>query len=321
MKKYKFLNLIRNLCLLAAPIVLMYLMKNGEVKVEKSSETSIWIILFLLSTYGIFRTIREFKRDDMIEVVNSMSEEDYIKIRELKKKNGDYLKRRVYIILIISLLSIPLVILFLLKIHMYWLILFVPLVFAGILLWNVIRYSQKTAVWYYDLDEFLYYRYQLVECLNKKQKLSELLDEIKEQKRLLKQRKELKQMEKKLLQPEEIEIRKITSEIEELKKYNEYTKRLPDGSELRFSYTILKYGRRKNISYNVKSTVYVNREKIKPEEQIKEIIDKHEHLNVFVDDTGVIETQFKYNHTKINYELLINWVSYSYEVGCQCLKN
>lgn len=316
----KILNLIKNICFLIALIAIMYFIKKGEIKVEESSEMIIWIVLILLLVYMPIKIVKDFKRDNAIGKVNGITKKEQDKIKELSKKNEDYTKLRIYIILTITFLCIPVAMFFTLKMQIYWLTPFVSLFFAGIAVWRIISYSEKTAAWYYNLDEFLYEKYQLVECLNKKQKMLEFSNEIEEQKRLLKQRKELKQMEKALVQPEEKKIREINIRREELKNYNEYTKILPDGSELRFAFTILRFGGRKNITYNIKSTLYTNSENIKSEEERENIIKKNDHMKILIDDSGVIQTQFASTFHKINYELLINWVTHSYEICCQLLK-
>lgn len=172
--------------------------------------------------------------------------------------------------------------------------------------------------WYYNFDEFLYYKYQLSEGINKKEELAKMQEEIDKQKKLLQQRRELNQIESRLFQDEELAMRRIYSEIEDLKHYNEYKKNLPDGSELRFTFSMLTT--RKKKIYNIKSTLYVDRENLKSAEQIKEIINKHADLKIMIKDSGVIETEFVSSLIDANYERLIDWVSYSYEVCCKFLK-
>lgn len=316
MKKNKIKNLIINIGGVIASIILMYRIKTGEVSVEKSNETLMWIILILVLFYAISRIIKDFKRDSDIESLNSMTKEELIKIKNLKKKNKNTELNKLYFYLIITFLITILctLLVFVSNIYGFLFILFFILIMSPIAFVSILNNYNKKDIWYYDFDEFLYYRYKLEGCSNKKEELIRLKGKIEEQKRLLNQRKKSKQLENKLLQVEELEIRRINAKIEQIKNYNEYKKRLPDGSELTFGYEILKFGSRKNRLYNIKSTLSVNKEKLKSAEQRCKIIENHKHLKIMIDDSGVIETEFFHNYRDMNYELLIDLVCYSYEV-------
>ena len=177
-----------------AAFSIMYLIKVGLITVEKSDENLIWMFLILLPVLSILIiTLRVMKYSD-IERVVKITEEEKKKLKEIKRKYKNralnkFTFQLISIVVLLIVLSIWLdTVPFLLTIF----------IFCVALVRSVLKYANDD-IWYYNIDEFLYLKYNLEECLNKKDKINELKQEISLLKEQLKQRKKNRENGKKVI--------------------------------------------------------------------------------------------------------------------------
>ena len=295
--------------------IMIFMIDKGAIKVENESKYAIWAIIIGLPILSIFSSIKTNKRINDMKKIANITKEQQRKLKETKRKYRNKKLHKFMFCFIISMLGLTIIVPYAsMHINNIFILLVVIFMPAIVIVMTLIRYVNEDD-WYYNLDEFLFLKYQLIESANKKEKIKELKKRINDLKEELRQKRKTKQLEKTLVQPEEKQIRDINMQLNEVKRMNEYTKTLDDGTEIKFVFEIVlaRISQKSRYYYNVECSLLNEKIKLVSKNELNKILDNYQHLHINVSETGKIETKFIRTISKPTYDLLALMICYSYE--------
>lgn len=275
----------------------------------------IFIIILLLIHASVKLSFRKrfelLKRSVDIKKVAQISNEEY---KKLKKKNkndiGHKAAKTLITIIFISTILLPILsILNLINITSVTIIILAITCGVSIVTIALLDYYKNSG--YYNLDEYLFERYQLIECLDKKEELKKMKDQIKSLK--LK-----KKNSKKFIPDEDFSIRDLGIQISKLKNKNGYKDF--NGNYFEFKIIPPKLYRKRNLyTYKITCKFILDKDQIKFKEDLDKIIKKYKHLHISY-TSKELEIEFVTPFYWMNYKVLANAVTYSYQACKEFLK-
>ena len=310
--------------------IMIFMIDKGAIKVENESKYAVWAVIIGLPILSIFSSIKTSKRINDMKKIANITKEQQRKLKETKRKYRNKKLHKFMFCFIISMLGLTIIVPYAsMHINNIFILLVVIFMPAIVIVMTLIKYVNEDD-WYYNLDEFLFLKYQLIESANKKEKIKASMEKINDLKEELRQKRKMKQLEKTLLQPEEKQIRDINIQLNEIKKVNEYTKTLNDGAKIDFIFKITsrkirpkQYTSRsvKNRwEYNVECSLMDEKIKLISKNEQRSFLEKYKHLHINVVGNGKVETKFVKTISKPTYDLLALMVCYSYEACMEFAK-
>ncbi len=250
------------------------------------------------------------KRYKDIKEITQISDEEY---KKLKEKNKKETRVKVFLgvfgIIFISLISFIINLITINNVLSIIIAVILPIA-CGVGIATVVISDYYKSIWYYNLDEYLFERYQLTECLNKREEIKKLKNQVD----ILKTQ---KKSSKKFIPDEEFAIGNLRKQISELENKNGYKD--SNGNYFEFKIVSKKIRRTPVTTYKIYCKFIINENELKSKEELDKIIKKYSHLSITY-NSKEISTEFVKPFYEMNYKSLANLVTYSYQACKEFLK-